>query len=128
MTPEEITKLRDMCNSATPGPLSAAWIAYALRLARKTGLDFGDVESDTSLNSAREDDAKLFSAARTLIPQLLDALEAAERERDEAREASAAKSAALKGAMNAASSMAAERDEARARLAEADALIEEARK
>lgn len=109
MTPEERAEARRLVDAATPGT-SVAWISYALRLARKTGLDFADIEPDLTLNAATETDAELFAAARTLVPRLLDALEAAERERDEARALRASSLTVAATTMD-------ERDSARAQVA-----------
>lgn len=88
VTEEERSRLRSLCEAATPGP----WGTYEW-----WGMDDHDgghgVCTATpkpcalvrTIQNGTRDDVALIAAARTAVPSLLDALDHAERQRDEAR-------------------------------------------
>jgi hypothetical protein len=88
LTQEERAEIRALCERATPGP----WVVgeHASQVVAPCpccgpiatcdmyGPESGDREYDARMHYNSE----FIAAARTLVPRLLDALEAAERERD----------------------------------------------
>jgi hypothetical protein len=91
LTQEERAEIRALCDGATPGPW--AWSGNDID-GGEHGLE-SVIEMEVSCGvyclggsvsmRASGADRAFIAAARTALPRLLDALEAAERERDEAR-------------------------------------------
>lgn len=89
MTPARKAELRALCEAATPGP----WESHALGGGKGHGSHYSvrrddgisDADSHVAVckrgNHDNARNAAFIAAARTAIPELLDALEAAENER-----------------------------------------------
>ena len=120
MTPEERAEARRLVDAATPGP----WYTGPIGVDGPNGSMVADCDTQSETRVTLAADIAFIAASRTLIPQLLDALEAAERERerererDEARLSLAKNNAVWLGERLNYEIAKKERDTARARLAE----------
>ena len=75
-----ISKLKKLCEKATPGP----WVTKAQDYRRNVRLFGSDAEVCTvwTKTVAHRSDAELIAESRTAIPKLITALERAIRQRD----------------------------------------------
>ena len=91
MDAKERTRLRALCEAATPGPWDAIYDEDAGEWTVRTGhadvavLTWQQALDALGLSPVTMRTAAFIAASRAAIPALLDALDAAERERDEAR-------------------------------------------
>jgi hypothetical protein len=93
MSPEERAALRVLAEAATPGPWEVERYWWKLGSSRGMpdswwlGIEARGAVCGTVAQALEDDEAKadaaFIAAARTAVPALLDALDEAERERDE---------------------------------------------
>jgi hypothetical protein len=79
LSPADLAALRALCEKATKPP----WMEGT---AGQTGVVHYDGDDVTHVATCHPDNAAFIAASRTALPRLLDELESARRERDEARE------------------------------------------
>jgi len=101
MDASERTRLRALCEAATPGPWETIYDEDAGEWMVRAGhavvavLTWQQALDALGLSPVTMRTAALIAASRTAIPALLDALDAAERERNEARVAAERRDAAV---------------------------------
>lgn len=125
LSPARIAELRGLCEAATPGPWSHMYDANEVV---RWWDDYGNTPvADVEFERARTEaegvaNAAFIAAARTALPEALDALEAVTRERDGALIRSNAYYARAKGAEADRDRLEAENTALRAAVAEREAL------
>lgn len=72
---DAISKLRALCEAATPGPWTTLEDEYEEGVVRDSAGH--DIIAETMLSGGSHDDARFIAAARTALPLLLEVAEAA---------------------------------------------------
>lgn len=76
---ELIKQARELCGAATPGPWNnfGDWMIHT-----EPDVEHNGIPNKKTIGTVRKNNAAFIAASRTLVPQLCDALEAAEKENE----------------------------------------------